>query len=59
MLPEDIKRLKTRLTGLTADMATANEHANDPVIIGTQRCLRDDVIKTLEMSLDALRQSAP
>src|SRR6266566_4910432 len=35
-LPEQIKRLSGRLSGLTADMATANAHANKPITIGNQ-----------------------
>ena len=54
MLPETIDRLTKRHSGLTADMATANAHTDDPITIGSERCLRGDVMNTLSMNLESL-----
>src|SRR5438270_3623348 len=46
-LPGTIDRLSKRLAGLMADMATAEACAEDAVIIGGRRVLRDDVMNVL------------
>ena len=53
-LPETIDRLTQRLSGLTADMATAAAHADDPITIGSRSCLRDDVLSSLGALLESL-----
>jgi hypothetical protein len=53
-LPETIQTLTQRLANLTADMQTAAAHADDPVVIGGQRCLRDNVRDVLGQALDSL-----
>jgi hypothetical protein len=53
-LPSTIKSLNERLAKLTADEATAIEHASDPVTIGKQPLARDDVAAVLAKKLEAL-----
>ncbi len=53
-LPQTISGLSARVSNLTADQATAAEHADDAVVIGGRKCLRDDVLPVLEGQLDAL-----
>ncbi len=55
-LPGAIDRLKARLSGLTADMATAKAHADDPITIGNRTALRDDVLAMLGQRLEAMPQ---
>ena len=54
LLPESIARLSERLTGLTADMATAAAHAGDRITIGGHVCSRDDTLGALGQSLESL-----
>ncbi len=54
LLPESIARLSERLSGLTADMDTANAHADDAITIGGRACLRNEVMNALAMSLESL-----
>lgn len=53
-LPSTIKSLNERLAKLTADEATATEHAGDPVIIGKQPLAREDVPAVLTSKLNSL-----
>ncbi len=53
-LPKTIAGLSERVANLTADKATAGEHADDPVIIGERKCLPDEVLAVLEKRLDDL-----
>ena len=53
-LPETVERLKKRLAGLSADMATAAAHEPDPIVIGDRPCSRTDVPDILARRLDAL-----
>src|SRR5208282_2964759 len=53
-LPKTIAGLSTRVANLTADQATASEHADDPMVIGGRKCLRDDVPAVLAGQLDSL-----
>ena len=53
-LPETIGRLQSRLASLTADLATAQAHAHDPVVIGHRKPLREELVATLGEGLDAL-----
>lgn len=53
-LPETIKRLSEKLARLTADMATAQEHANDPIEIGTHTCDSKDAVVVLGKFLESL-----
>ena len=46
-LPEQIERLTQRLSDLTADMATATAHADDPITIGSRSFAREDVVDVL------------
>ena len=41
-LPQTIARLSDRLSKLTADLATAEAHADDLMTIGNRRCSRED-----------------
>jgi hypothetical protein len=54
VLPETIAGLSQRLADLTADMATAEAHAGDPITIGSRTASREDVMAVLGRSLDAL-----
>jgi hypothetical protein len=53
-LPETIDRLSKRLPGLTADLATATEHAGDRITIGNRGVPREEVMAALGERLDAL-----
>ena len=53
-LPDTIARLTKRAEGMTADMATAEAHANDPIIIGGRAYARDDALAVLGNRLNAL-----
>src|SRR5207253_450822 len=53
-LPGTIDRLAQRLSGLTADLATATAHAADPLIIGGRTAAREDAMDLLGQALDAL-----
>ena len=53
-LPETITRLTKRAEGMTADMATAEAHAGDPIIIGGRAYARDDALAVLGNRLNAL-----
>ena len=55
-LPETIAAQSQRLSRLTADMATAKAHAEDPMTIGTHAVYPGDVIDALGARLDALPQ---
>ncbi len=55
-LPETIAAQSQRLSNLTADMATAKAHAEDPMTIGTHAVYPGDVIDALGARLDALPQ---
>ena len=55
-LPERIDEWTQRLASLTADMATAKAHADDPIIIGNRAVFRDDAVVSLGHVLDALPQ---
>jgi N12 class adenine-specific DNA methylase/SAM-dependent methyltransferase len=53
-LPETIARLKIRIEGLTADLATAAAHDRDPLTVGGQAYRSDDALAALSHRLDAL-----
>jgi N12 class adenine-specific DNA methylase len=53
-LPEEIARLKTRLSQLAADMETARKDEGDQVVIGGTPCPRDKLISVLGARLDAI-----
>ena len=53
-LPATIASLSERLSKLTADEATANTHANDPIAIGGRTYPREDIPDILGGKLDAL-----
>src|SRR5262249_2604766 len=53
-LPDTIGRLKGRLAGLSAALATVPDHADDPLIVGSRSCHRDDALAVLGHRLDAL-----
>ena len=53
-LPETIARLTKRLADLSADLATAAAHADDPLIVGGRPCNRTDILDILGHRLDAL-----
>jgi hypothetical protein len=53
-LPETIARLKQRLSALTADLATAQAHANDRITIGSRSCSRQDAASVLAQCLETL-----
>jgi hypothetical protein len=55
-LPETIKRLSERLSGLTADAATAREHADDRLKVGNRSVSWDDAMAVLGARLEALPQ---
>jgi len=52
-LPQQIEGLKQRLADLTADMATAAAHAEDPITIGNRSIDREDVINVLGKTLNS------
>jgi hypothetical protein len=54
-LPETIRRLTDRLSGLTADHATINAHADDSLAFGGRRVLRDEELAALGRALEALQ----
>ena len=58
-LPATIASLSERLSKLTADEATANAHADDPITIGGRTCSREDVPDILGGKLDALPTQRP
>ncbi|HLN29937.1 MAG TPA: helicase-related protein [Gemmataceae bacterium] len=53
-LPEAIARLSNRLSGLTADAATATAHVADPITIGKRAAAREDEAAVLGEALDSL-----
>ena len=53
-LPEKIERLKQRRTALAADLATSEAHRHDRLTIGDQACAPDELLKRLDVRLDAL-----
>jgi hypothetical protein len=53
-LPADITRLEHRVAALTQDIATAEAHAAEPVIIGTRPYSRHDALEALAARLHAL-----
>jgi hypothetical protein len=53
-LPETVARLSERLAGLTADRATANAHARDPITLGERTWSREDIPAILGGQLEAL-----
>jgi hypothetical protein len=53
-LPGEIARLERRLAALTQDMATAEAHATDTLMIGTQPYSRHDALEALGTRLSAL-----
>ena len=53
-LPGRIASMNERLASLTADEATATDHAHDPIIIGRQAWPREDAAAILGGKLDAL-----
>jgi N12 class adenine-specific DNA methylase len=53
-LPGQIRSMNERLDKLTADEATAVEHAHDPTIIGKHPLAREDVAGVLAKKLDSL-----
>jgi len=53
-LPSTIKSLNERLSKLTADEATATEHAAEPITIGKQPIDREDVAAVLAKKLESL-----
>src|SRR5216684_70529 len=52
-LPSTIDSLSQRLSGLTADMATATAHAEGPIAIGNRTASREDVGELLGEGLDS------
>ena len=50
-LPATIQNLAQRLSGLSADMATAKAHAGDPIIIGKRPTTRENILAVLGDSL--------
>jgi N12 class adenine-specific DNA methylase len=56
-LPDTIDRLKQRLSHLSSDLATANAHEHDPLIVGGQSCRRDNALAVLGQRLDALPET--
>jgi len=55
-LPERIERLKERLTNLTTDQATAQQHAGDRITIGSRAYAHEDAIGVLGGQLESLPQ---
>lgn len=53
-LPSTIKSLNERLSKLTADEATATEHAAEPIRIGSHALAREDVAAVLSKKLESL-----
>ena len=53
-LPADITRLEHRMAALTQDIATAEAHAAEPIIIGTQPSSRHDALEALAVRLQGL-----
>ncbi len=53
-LPPTIARLKERIANLTADLATAEAHQRDPLILGGRRCHGTDSLDIFGGRLDAL-----
>jgi hypothetical protein len=53
-LPEIIEQLGEQVSQLEADRATADEHAADPVTIGSRACGREAVLEALGEKLAAL-----
>jgi N12 class adenine-specific DNA methylase/SAM-dependent methyltransferase len=53
-LPGRIDQLKKRLANLTADMATATAHADDPILIGNRRTTDENVKDVLAGQLERL-----
>src|SRR5437868_1798801 len=52
-LPATIGALSKRLSNLSADHATVSTHADDPIIIGSRSCMRDEVVGILGDRLDS------
>ena len=57
-LPGTIARLSDRLSKVSADEATAQAHAGDPIGIGGRTYLREDVTPILGATLDGLPRNA-
>ena len=57
-LPDRIAGLSGRLSNLTTDQATAQAHADDPIIIGKRTWPREDVPAVLGGQLDALPRTS-
>ncbi len=55
-LPDRIKNLRERLDALTADMATAAAHADDPLIVSDRSVAREDAVAVLGSRLEDLPQ---
>ena len=53
-LPATITRLKERVAGWTADMATASGHAHDRITVSGRPCNREDAIDLLGLRLKSL-----
>jgi len=53
-LPATIERLSQRLSGLTADLATATAHAQDRITIGKRASSRDDATAVLGQYLESV-----
>ena len=53
-LPGRISSLNERLANLTADEATAKQHADHPIIIGKHSMAQDDLLAVLTKRLEAL-----
>ncbi len=53
-LPEMIADREERLERLTADLITAQDHADDPIAIGGRRCRREEVMGVLGDRLEAI-----
>jgi hypothetical protein len=53
-LPDTIERLDAEQAMLSADKATAEEHAKDPVVIGNRSCRKDTVLDELASALESL-----
>jgi hypothetical protein len=52
-LPETIARLRRRIEELTADLETAEAHADDPLTLGGRPCRREDALAILSDRLDS------
>jgi hypothetical protein len=57
-LPATITRLESRVSGLTADMATLAAHARDPIRIGGHAYAEDEAMKALGRQLNSIPANA-